>query len=160
MIHYVFDLDDTLILHKNQIYTSLFIYDWIHEDKELTHLLEQCKGTKYIYTNGTLGHAISIIEKMKIRDQFVKVYSRDTIQHMKPHVNSFRDVHNDIYNRDTSPKVIFFFDDRLENLQGASQIGWYTIWIHPNYSMQHTYNYVNLAFPNIKDALTFLEKRI
>ena len=50
----IFDLDDTLILHKNQIYTSLFIYDWIHEDKELTHYLANCKGFKYIYTNGIL----------------------------------------------------------------------------------------------------------
>ena len=160
MIHYVFDLDDTLILHKNQIYTSLFVYDWIQEDKELSYALDRCKGEKYIYTNGTLGHAIGIIEKMNIRDKFLKVYSRDTIKYMKPRLESFRDVHNDISDKDIQPKVIFFFDDRLENLRTASQMGWYTIWIHPNYSLQHMYNYVNLAFPNIKDALRFLEKRI
>tara|TARA_Y100001970_G_scaffold42734_1_gene53194 strand:- start:924 stop:1406 length:483 start_codon:yes stop_codon:yes gene_type:complete len=160
MIHYVFDLDDTLILHKNQIYTSLFMYDWIQEDKELSYALDRCKGEKYIYTNGTLGHAIGIIEKMNIRDKFIKVYSRDTIEYMKPRLESFRDVHNDISHKDIQPKVIFFFDDRLENLRTASQMGWYTIWIHPNYSLQHMYNYVNLAFGNIKDALSFLEKTV
>ena len=51
-------------------------------------------------------------------------------------------------------------DDRLENLQTASHMGWYTIWIHPQYSNRAQYNYVNLAFGNIKDALSFLEKRI
>ena len=160
MIHYVFDLDDTLISHKNQIYTSLFIYDWIHEDKELTRRLEKIKGTKYIYTNATLSHAVAIIEKMNIRDKFIKVYSRDTINHMKPDLRSFQVVHNDISQMDQTPKVIFFFDDRLENLQTASQMGWYTIWIHHNHSLQHMYSYVNLAFPNIKDALTFIEKSI
>ena len=160
MIHYVFDLDDTLVLHKNQIYTSLFIYDWIHEDKELTHALDNCKGMKYIYTNGTLGHAIGIIEKMKIRDKFKKVYSRDTIEYMKPHERSVQDVHNDISSIDKGPKVILFFDDRLENLEMAAAQGWYTIWIHPQYSNHAQYNYVNLAFGNIKDALSFLEKRI
>ena len=160
MIHYVFDLDDTLILHKNQIYTSLFIYDWIHEDKELTHYLANCKGFKYIYTNGNLKHALSVLEKMKIRDQFKKVYSRDTIKYMKPDKRSIQDVHNDISSIDKGPKVILFFDDQLANLQMASDMGWHTIWIHPQYSISDKYNYVNLAFGNIKDALSFLEKRI
>ena len=160
MIHYVFDLDDTVILHKNQIYTSLFIYDWIHEDKELTHYLANCKGFKYIYTNGNLKHALSVLEKMKIRDQFKKVYSRDTIKYMKPDKRSIQDVHNDISSIDKGPKVILFFDDQLANLQMASDMGWYTIWIHPQYSISAKYNYVNLAFGNIKDALSFLEKRI
>ena len=56
---YVFDLDDTLILHHNDIN-----YDWIYEDIELSYYLDMCKGDKYIFTNGTKSHAKKILEKM------------------------------------------------------------------------------------------------
>ena len=155
MIHYVFDLDDTLILHKNNIH-----YNWIYKDNELIHYLHKCKGPKYIYTNGTSGHALNVLEKMELIEVFDKVYSRDTIDYMKPDYKSVYDVHNDISNRDNNLKVIFFFDDLLENLKMASTMGWYTIWINSNYLIKSDYKYVNLAFPNIKDALKFLEKKI
>tara|TARA_B100000749_G_scaffold197275_1_gene153420 strand:+ start:765 stop:1004 length:240 start_codon:yes stop_codon:yes gene_type:complete len=79
---------------------------------------------------------------------------------MKPDKRSIQDVHNDISSIDKGPKVILFFDDQLANLQMASDMGWHTIWIHPQYSISEKYKYVNLAFGNIKDALSFLEKRI
>ena len=96
---------------------------------------------------------------MGLIDLFEKIYSRDTIDYMKPDHKSAYDVHDDISIRDTQPKVIFFFDDRLENLKMGSQFGWYTIWIHPKYTTKSDYNYVNLAFPNIKEALSYLEKK-
>ena len=43
MIHYIFDLDDTIIIHKNQVN-----YNWIYEDKELIHYLNKCEGANYI----------------------------------------------------------------------------------------------------------------
>ena len=153
MIHYIFDLDDTIIIHKNQVN-----YNWIYEDKELIHYLNKCEGSKYIYTNGTSGHALTVLQKMGLIDIFEKIYSRDTIDYMKPDHKSAYDVHDDISIRDTQPKVIFFFDDRLENLKMGSQFGWYTIWIHPKYTTKSDYKYVNLAFPNIKEALRYLDK--
>jgi FMN phosphatase YigB (HAD superfamily) len=158
MIHFIFDLDDTLIMHNNKP----IHYDRIQEDFPLTKLLGTCnnKGSCYIYTNGTGSHALSILKNMKIMDIFDKIYSRDTMPYMKPYYKSFDDVHTDLSFRDPQPKVIFFFDDQLENLKTASQVGWVTFWIHPHHVKARDYHYVNMAFPTINDCLTYLETKI
>ena len=156
MIHYVFDLDDTLVIHK----TKLMNYHMIQEDYLLNHQLSKCKGPCYIYTNGTGNHALTVLDKMKIKDNFEKVYSRDTIPYMKPDYRSFNDVNYDISNRYPGSKVIFFFDDLLENLEMAYSFGWLTFWIHPKHSQGKKYHYVNMSFPNIKECLTYLETKI
>ena len=70
MIHFLFDLDDTLIMHNNKHIN----YDMIGEDLILGKLLDSCKGSCYIYTNGTGSHAMSILKNMKIIDYFEKIY--------------------------------------------------------------------------------------
>ena len=154
MIHFLFDLDDTLIMHNNKPIN----YDMIGEDLILGKLLGKCKGSCYIYTNGTGSHAISILKNMKIIDYFEKIYSRDTIPYMKPYYKSFDDVRTDLSFRDPEPKVIFFFDDLLENLEAAYKIGWITFWIHPA-SKGRYYHYVDQSFTDIKSCLLNLETK-
>ena len=156
MIHFLFDLDDTLIMHNNKHIN----YDMIGEDPILNKLLGKCKGLCYIYTNGTGSHAMSILKNMKIIDYFEKIYSRDTIPYMKPYYKSFDDVQTDLSFRDPEPKVIFFFDDQLENLKTASKLGWMTFWIHREHKKSLNYPYVNMAFSNIKDCLRYLETKM
>ena len=155
MIHYIFDLDDTLIIHKN----THINYNLISEDNLLTQLLHKCKGPRYIYTNGTGDHALAVLDKMKIKHHFDKIYSRDTIPYMKPDNRSFNDVQNDISYRYPVSKTIFFFDDRLENLKAAFQMGWFTFWIHPNAMMGNQYKFVTMSFITIKDCLRYLETK-
>ena len=153
MIHYIFDLDDTLIIHNN----THINYNLISEDHLLTQLLHKCRGPRYIYTNGTGDHALAVLDQMNIKHHFDKIYSRDTIPYMKPDERSFNDVQNDISYRYPISKTIFFFDDRLENLKAAFQMGWFTFWIHPNYLLGNQYDIVTMSFSTIKDCLTYLE---
>ena len=148
MNHYIFDLDDTLILHRNDIN-----YHWISENKELSHYLDKCKGTKYIYTNGTLEHAELVMDKMNLTDKFHTVYARDTetIRKMKPHILSALDVHRDIMTSDDDKFI--FFDDLHENLRTGNLLKWTTVWISPNHELHRDYDYVDRAYPNIVDAL-------
>ena len=155
MIHYIFDLDDTLIIHKN----THINYNLISEDHLLTQLLHKCRGPRYIYTNGTGNHALAVLDQMNIKHLFDKIYSRDTIPYMKPDNRSFNDVQNDISYRYPVSKTIFFFDDRLENLKAAFQMGWFTFWIHPNHSLGNQYDFVTMSFSTIKDCLTYLETK-
>ena len=80
MIHYVFDLDDTLIIHKKGVRLN---YNDIVVDNTLQNLLDNCRGECYIYTNGTFGHAHTVIRKMNIKKYFFKIYSRDTLPYCK-----------------------------------------------------------------------------
>jgi len=157
MIHFVFDLDNTLVLHQNHVN-----YQWMYQDNELTYYLDHCnkKGNCYLYTNGNRNHAEEILTRMKIKDKFHELYNRDNVIYMKPELKSFDVVHSDLSERDKGIKIIYFFDDLLENLESASKFGWYTIWIHPNYHTAKKYPYVNLSFQNIKDALKYLETNL
>jgi len=157
MIHYVFDLDDTLIMHQKGVRLN---YNTIVEDHILKKLLDTCEGECYIYTNGTFGHAIAVIEKMNIIKYFFKVYSRDNIPYMKPDYRSFNAVHNDInnYYKDSINKI-YFFDDLLENCKEAKNHGWTTFWINPNALSGHQYEFVDYSFKDIKSCLSYLEKQ-
>ena len=154
MIFFLFDLDDTLIIHNNGKNLN---YEMIQPDYRLNDLLSKIRGESHIYTNGTAGHALECIERMNIKDNFSKIYSRDTLPFMKPDFRSFKVVQGDIQ-RNYDDKF-FFFDDLLENLKIAKSLGWITFWIHPDYMEARNYPFVTMAFPNIYECLTYLENK-
>tara|TARA_E500000178_G_C16786891_1_gene646214 strand:- start:75 stop:557 length:483 start_codon:yes stop_codon:yes gene_type:complete len=154
MIHFVFDLDDTLIIHNKHVPMEVYV----QEDKELSNLLNLCKGECYIYTNGTLGHAMNVINKMNIKDVFHKVYSRDNIPYMKPNIKSFQSIQDDLNYIHNHDGVIFFFDDLLENLETAKSLGWVTFWINPKYKNSPKHSFVDYSFRDIKTCLKYIEK--
>ena len=80
---FVFDLDDTIIYYPFGIVN----YNLINIDKSLSILLNALDGIKLIYSNGTYGHVIDVLKKMKLENIFSKIYSRDTIPFMKPYIN-------------------------------------------------------------------------
>ena len=154
MIYFLFDLDDTLIIHNNGKNLN---YEMIQPDYRLNDLLSRIKGESHIYTNGTAGHALECIERMNIKQNFTKIYSRDTLPFMKPDFRSFKVVQGDIQRNYND--TFFFFDDMLENLKIAKSLGWITFWIHPDYMEARNYPFVTMAFPNIYECLTYLENK-
>jgi len=146
---FVFDLDDTIIYYPFGIVN----YNLINIDKSLSILLNSLDGIKLIYSNGTHGHVIDVLKKMKLENIFSKIYARYTIPYMKPYINSFKFVEKDIKKNVNNMNEYYFFDDLLENLQSAKSIGWKTIWININY-IEKPY-YVDYAFPNIHTAVMY-----
>ncbi len=152
MLYYLFDLDETLIIHHTD---SKLMYN-VYPNKLLKRLLKKMIGEKYIYTNATYGHADILLNKLDIHNQFKKIYARDTIPYMKPDIKSLLFVKNNIlysdYNIDERNTFVFF-EDTLENLYTAKKNGWITVWIHPYFYEKNNYNFVDYSFPNIYDAL-------
>lgn len=157
MKHYIFDLDDTIIVHRNNIN-----YELIYENVELSHYLDMCRGLRYIYTNGNFSHAEEILDRMNITEKFSKVYSRDTLPAMKPHLSSALSVERDIIRcrvdsgasvYDIHEDTFVFFDDIIDNLRVAKRIGWTTVWIHPNHERGENLHFVDHAYPNLVEAL-------
>lgn len=146
---FVFDLDDTIIYYPFGIVN----YNLINIDKSLSILLNSLDGIKLIYSNGTYGHVIDVLKRMKLENIFSKIYSRDTIPFMKPYIDSFKFVEKDIKKNVNNMNEYYFFDDLLENLHSAKSIGWKTIWININY-IEKPY-YVDYAFPNIHTAVMY-----
>ena len=117
---YIFDLDDTIIYYP----FGLVKYENIKMDITLSRLLNNMNGIKYIYSNGTYGHVKKILDIMRLTNKFKKIYARDTMPEMKPHINSFKFVEQNIRKDYNNRNEYCFFDDRLENLHMAKSRGW------------------------------------
>ena len=152
MIH-VFDLDDTLLMSD-----SYNEYNDIKIDLRLNELLSDLNN-KYIFTNGTYGHALKSISYMNL-PKFNGILARDNLymnQPLKPVIELFHYVHNYIYNHNYSNlcQSIIFYDDMLENLESAKKLGWITVWITK--SNNNPPPYVDYSSDNIIDAITYLK---
>ena len=168
MINYIFDLDDTIYIHEHSKFFSGSIhYGLIQEKPLLKYYLNLCKGPKYIYTNATYSHADTVLKKMNLSDGFEKIYSRDTMKLMKPHLESAISVQKDILYHNNLNKLsnklsnnqrdqYIFFDDLLSNLEMAKKLGWKTIWIHRNCYINPKHRFVDHAFPSLIEALRIL----
>ena len=149
----VFDIDDTIYVHKTQIMN----YDTIEVDLHLKDKLQTIPYPKYVLTNATYGHANLILNKMDIHNEFEKIYSRDNIPDMKPNPHCYYSVYQDISKSQFGSKLdIIFFDDLLDNLMAAKGRGWKTIWISPTYQEMDKYSFIDRAFPTLNDALNTL----
>ena len=153
---FVFDIDDTIYVHKKDI--QELNYHTIRPDYQLKSQLQRITHPKYVLTNATFDHANVIVNKMGIDDEFEKIYSRDNIPEMKPSPYCYRSVSIDISNSLLGQTVneYIFFDDLLCNLEGAKKQGWKTVWISPDYLQSYKYSFINKAFPTLKDALNKL----
>ena len=150
----VFDIDDTIYVHKNIISDIATPYDTIRPDYQMKSLLQRIKYPKFVLTNATYGHANLIVNKLGIEDEFIKIYARDNIFQMKPSPYCYDSVENDIsYTLQSDLNEYIFFDDLLVNLEYAKNNGWSTVWISPDYLDSYKYKYVDKAFPTLKDAL-------
>jgi len=156
---FVFDIDDTLIIH------SPGATDYYKQDKKNTILRDLIRGTganrNYIYTNGTYSHGENVVRALNLTKDMKKIYARDTIPFMKPLIGSFTFVNNEILQHNYQlMNVTYFFDDMIENLKTAKNVGWRTIWISPSYSLHTDYpDIIDYAFPNIYQALLHFNQK-
>ena len=146
---FIFDLDDTIIYYP----FGIVDYKNIRIDENLSRILNNLNSPKYIYSNGTYGHVKEILYKMNLTGMFDKIYARDTIPFMKPYMESFKYIEQDIRKYYNDRNKYYFFDDRLENLKTAKSRGWYTIWVNIDF-LEKPY-YVDYAFPNIHTAAMY-----
>ena len=146
---FIFDLDDTIIYYP----FGIVDYKNIRIDENLSRILNNLNSPKYIYSNGTYGHVKEILYKMNLTGMFDKIYARDTIPFMKPYMESFKFIEQDIRKYYNDRNKYYFFDDRLENLKTAKSRGWYTIWVNIDF-LEKPY-YVDYAFPNIHTAAMY-----
>ena len=151
---FVFDIDDTIVLHTkegNDYYSS-------NGNTTLRDLLSEFENLKYyIYTNGTFGHGKAIVDNINL--QVDMIFARDVIPYMKPDSRSFRFVNNeikqDIRKINKNIRQIIFFDDLKDNLKTAKQFGWTTVLINPD--LKEKENFIDYVFPNIYESIIYFK---
>ncbi len=151
---FVFDIDDTIVLHTNEgndYYNS-------NGNTTLRDLLSEFENLKcYIYTNGTFGHGKAIVDNLDLHVDMI--FARDVIPYMKPERRSFMFVNNeikqDIRKQKKTIKDIVFFDDLKDNLETAKQLGWTTVLINPD--LKEKENFIDYVFPNIYESIIYFK---
>jgi len=152
----IFDLDDTILMSN-----TYHKYTDIIPDSYLNYLMDNLNSKKFIYTNGTLGHAQNSLKYLDNGYQFSDIFARDTLPFMKPDYRSFNHVRNLlIYNHgcNLSDKFIFF-DDLPNNLKTAKSLGWTTVWINQKCN-DFNFDFVDYKFETLIQSLIYFKDNI
>ena len=147
MIHWIFDLDDTLYKMKG----NTFDINNIERYPKLQDLLKLLPGNKLVFTNASHGHSMNMICNLNLFGCFSAILSRDILMGIKPNSNTyFKLIH--ICNIKPNDKVIFF-EDTPVNLLTAKQYGWTTVLItrenDPNKDEYIKLPFIDRCYPDI-----------
>ena len=154
MLFWIFDLDFTLY----QIpYGESFSYKKLNNDAQLKYLLRKLPSQRIMFTNGTIFHADTCIQRLNLKRCFHNVIARDSIMDLKPNPSAYQKC--EVLNNITQEDKVVFFEDSVENLIVAKDRGWITVLISPNMDNKMHEN-IDFYFPNIYVALNFFNSSI
>ena len=122
----------------------------INKNETLLNLLKRYKGKKIIFTNGSLNHAIKILEKVGIQSYIDNIFDiKDADYIPKPNLITYTKVLNK-FNLKASKTIMI--DDLPINLKSAKDLGIKTVLIKKNIDNK-AYNYIDLVSEDLVDTL-------
>lgn len=153
---WIFDLDFTLYSEYDvdESSTNKRFYESFGRKALLNDLLKKLKGKKYIFSNGSKSHVEDVISKMKMKMIFKKIAYSEEYPKLKPHISAYEYVIQKFKLKKNDK--IYFFEDTLENLRTAKNLGWKTIYITPK-KTKRKYKYVDYTFHNIETAIFYFK---
>ncbi|GGX73359.1 pyrimidine 5'-nucleotidase [Litorimonas cladophorae] len=99
--------------------------DFLKPNPALRKAIAALPGQKYIFTNGSKGHARNVASHLKLFDLFDGHFGvEDTGYIPKPKAHAY-DVFLDVFNVD--PTKAIFFEDNLRNLEVPKELGMRTV---------------------------------
>ena len=99
--------------------------DFLKPNPALRTAIEALPGKKYIFTNGSKGHARNVATHLQLFDLFDGHFGvEDTGYIPKPKAHAY-DVFLEVF--DVDPKKAIFFEDNLRNLEVPKKLGMRTV---------------------------------
>lgn len=153
MLYWIFDLDHTLY---NLSKRERFSYSKLGKNTQLNAQLYLLPCIKILFTNGTVGHAVTSLKKIGIYDHFKgRIFARDNLNAMKPNMSAYEKLMH-ACGISQNDKVVFF-EDSVENLITAKNYNWITILICQKRCLLAE---VDFCFSNVNIALNFFLSEI
>lgn len=153
MLYWIFDLDHTLY---NLSKRERFSYSKLGKNTQLNAQLYLLPCIKILFTNGTVGHAVTSLKKIGIYDHFKgRIFARDNLNAMKPNMSAYEKLMT-VSGIKSYDKVVFF-EDSVENLITAKNYNWITILICQKRCLLAE---VDFCFSNVNIALNFFLSEI
>lgn len=116
-----------------------YVHDLDHSplpvSAELRAAISALPGRKFVFTNGSVGHAKGVTRAMEIDDIFDGMFGIEEMNYLpKPHQSAF-----DIFTQthDVNPAGAVFFEDLTRNLAPAHAMGFATVLVHSDKDWSH-----------------------
>ena len=150
MIHWIFDLDNTLYRFQNQKNPSM---NNILVDPKLAETIRFLPGNKLIFTNANHIHSMKMCYGMKMLNCFNAILNRDLLQGLKPDPRVYFKLIQ--WCRIANNDKVIFFEDTAVNLLIAKKFGWITVLISDKPVKK---DFIDLCFPDTRSAISFIIK--
>lgn len=116
-----------------------YVHDLDHSplpvSQDLRAAIEALPGRKFVFTNGSLGHAKGVTRAMQIDDIFDGMFGIEEMNYTpKPHQSAF-DIFTSAFDIDPANGV--FFEDLTRNLAPAHAMGFATVLVHSDKDWSH-----------------------
>ncbi|XP_020239484.1 uncharacterized protein C24B11.05 [Cajanus cajan] len=113
-------------------------YDVIKPDAQLRNLLRTINQRKIIFTNSDRIHALTVLDRLGIKDCFEQIICFETINPnlpkatrpeefpvlLKPSLDAFKIA---LHAANVDPRRTLFLDDSIRNVAAAKEVGLYTV---------------------------------
>jgi putative hydrolase of the HAD superfamily len=134
--NYFYEYNTTLngMIKNHQINANEFL-EFVHDidinflkkDVQLDQELQNLKGKKIIFTNGSRKHAINVTRKIGIEKHFDDIFDITDSEFMpKPSKEPYKKL---VEKHKIDPNLCVFIEDIARNLKPAYEMGMKTVWI-------------------------------
>ena len=104
-------------------------------NKELSKIIKNLPGDKFIFTNGSKKHAENVLKQLEMNGIFDDIFDiKDSNFIPKPNINAYL---NFIDKTKIEPDTSIMFEDIGRNLEAAKKLGMKTVLIKRNVPMQN-----------------------
>lgn len=127
-------------------------------NKKLINLIENFKGRKIIFTNGSYNHAIKVLEKVGILNYIDNIFDIVDAEYLpKPNLITYKKV---VKKFDLNCENTIMIDDLPNNLKTAKKLGMMTVLIKKEFYETNSYSYIDIIKPNLSQTLEHIYKGI
>ena len=128
--------------------------DFLKEDPKLKEELKQLEGKKFIFTNGSKKHALNVIQRIGIDQNFDGIFDIvDSDFIPKPAIEPYKKL---VEKHTIDPNLCVLVEDIARNLKPAYEMGMKTVWIENNEPWAAKFsdsNFINYKINNLSEFL-------
>ena len=163
--NYFYEYNTTLngMIKNHQINANEFL-EFVHDidinflkkDVQLDQELQNLKGKKIIFTNGSRKHAINVTRKIGIEKHFDDIFDITDSEFMpKPSKEPYKKL---VEKHKIDPNLCVFIEDIARNLKPAYEMGMKTVWIENEEPWAKKFSDSNFVNYRINNLTEFLKK--
>lgn len=149
------------LLAEHDVPVSEFL-DYVHDvpldavqaDPRLDAALARLPGRRLVFTNGSQGHAVRILERLGVAERFEDIFHIESAQLIpKPAPATFDRL---LQAHAVTPKTTCFFEDSERNLSHGAHLGMITVLVGPH-AVHSAAGFIHYRTPTLLGFLESLE---